>query len=49
MEMKQLSDSLKLASDIIKLDQERDARWEELLKAEGDRALEILRYVQNYK
>ncbi|WP_237662573.1 hypothetical protein [Sutcliffiella horikoshii] len=49
MEMNEISNSLKLASDIIKLDQERDARWEELLLAEGERALEILRYVQNYK
>ncbi len=49
MEAKQLSDSMKLAYYIIRLDRERDEVWEELLKAEGNRALELLRYVQNYK
>ncbi|MCM3617222.1 hypothetical protein M3936_06510 [Sutcliffiella horikoshii] len=48
MEAKQLSYSFKLASAIIKLDRERDEIWEELLKEEGERALEILRYVQNH-
>ncbi|WP_404457822.1 hypothetical protein [Sutcliffiella horikoshii] len=43
------SDSFKLAYDIIKLDCQRDQIWEELLKKEGNRALEILRLVQNSK
>lgn len=43
------TDSFKLAYDIIKLDCRRDQIWEELLKKEGDRALEILRFVQNFK
>ncbi|UAL45636.1 hypothetical protein LG311_11880 [Sutcliffiella horikoshii] len=43
------SDSFKLAYDIIKLDCRRDQIWEELLKKEGNRALEILRLVQNSK
>ncbi len=43
------NDSFKLAHDIIKLDCRRDQIWEELLRKEGDRALEILRLVQNSK
>ncbi|WP_404442158.1 hypothetical protein LG307_12055 [Sutcliffiella horikoshii] len=43
------ADSFKLAYDIIKLDSRRDQIWEELLKKEGNRALEILRLVQNSK
>lgn len=45
----QNTDSYKLAYDIIKLDCRRDQIWEELLRKEGDRALEILRLVQNSK
>jgi hypothetical protein len=47
MAMGQLSDSFKLANEIIKLDLQRDQIWEELLENAGDKAFEILRYVQN--
>ena len=43
------TESFKLAYDIIRLDYRRDQIWEELLRKEGDRALEILRIVQNSK
>ncbi|CAG9621974.1 hypothetical protein [Sutcliffiella rhizosphaerae] len=42
-----MSESIKLANEIIKLDQQRDKIWEELLLSAGDRAFEILRELQN--
>ncbi|WP_169864927.1 hypothetical protein [Sutcliffiella halmapala] len=40
---------IKLASEIVKLDELRDEMWEKLLQHAGERALEVLRHVQNAK
>ncbi|WP_170829519.1 hypothetical protein [Terribacillus halophilus] len=40
-------EALDLAQQIVELDLKRDECWEDLAELAGDRAFELLRFVQN--
>jgi hypothetical protein len=45
----QITEVIQLANEIVKLDEKRDLLWERLLQQAGERAIEVLRHVQNVK